>query len=330
MIDLTGLRRASTRGLVGAVVLIVLGTAIPAYLTYDHLRERQILADRGIRVEAQVTEVDHMRRSADTVDVRPVDPPYFEAVLDPGQGLSVGDRVDVIVDPLAPGRIAVVDQPLITSSDLVFVAIDLACVLALLGLFLPLGELVRRGWARYRGVPVPAGRSPEAVPFSTPRRRLLAGMEPPQILLLLVVAPVAGAVITGLIAADATKTADALKTSGVTTQAIVEKSAWAADDGGWLDVSFRLADGTEAGADVHAQGRVHYEGESVDIVYAQTAPRIARLADHEALPTDTWLPVGLFAAFAATTVVTVPVAVVALFRRPRLDRLARLAPRGRD
>lgn len=323
VIDLTGLRRASTRGLVGTVVFVVLAATLPAYLTYDHLRERQILADRGIRIEAQVTNVNPMRRSADTVDVRPVDPPYFESVLDPGQGLSVGDLVDVVVDPLAPGRIAVVDQPLIASGDLVFVAIDLVCLLALLGLLLPLVELFRRAWARYRGGPAPARRSPEVERSSKPRRRLLAGMEPPQILLLLIVAPVAGTVISGLFAADAIKSADALKTSGVAAQAIVEESTWAGDDGGWLDVAFRLPDGREAGASIHAQGRVHYEGELVGIIYAQAAPRIARLADQEALPADTWIPVALFGGFATTAVLTVPMAVVALVRRPRPDLLTR-------
>lgn len=67
---------------------------------------------------------------------------------------------------------------------------------------------------------------------------------------------------------------------------------------------------------------MHYEGESVDIIDAQDAPRIARLADQEALAADLWLPLGLFGLFAATAVVTVPMAVVALVRRPRLDRIA--------
>ena len=323
-VDLSALRRASTRGLVSAVIFVICGASLPAYLTFQHLHDRQILTDRGVQAQVWVTDIHWHRRGSDTMDVKTVEPPHFESVLGRHQGAVVGDRIDVVFDPLAPGRIALADQPLVGKGDLLFVGIDLLCVLALLSLVLPVSELIRRTWARWRGSPEPAGPPPGGNRPAGPRRRLLAGLETPQVVLVLIVGPMTGAVITAMFAADAVETADALESTGVTTRAVVHESTWTDNDSGWLDVRFKLPDGTEASSYVNAHGQVHYVGESVDVIYARDAPANAQLAGPGASTTDLWIPIGLFVVFAATALTTMPIAAVALVRRG-LVRRSRIA-----
>lgn len=314
-IDLSMLRRASTRGLASAIVLVILAAATPAYLTFRHVQDRQILADRGARVEVGIRAVDPVRRSTDAVHVRPLNPPYFEATLDSAPGRnSVGDQFELVFDPLDPGRVAAVGQPLIDSGNFAMVLIDLLTLLALLALLLPIAELARRAWTWIRGES-PSTMTPPNMEGRTPRtrRRLLSGWASTQIAYFLILAPVLSALITGLIVADFAKRAEALETSGVSTEAVIDKSIWGASDGGSLDVRFTLRDGAEASAHLSAQGDLYYEGDNVEIVYEAASPRNARLADsrNEA----PWVYVTVFIALATTAAVTVPVAIWTLLRR---------------
>ena len=322
-VDFSALRRVSTRGLVSVIVFVICGASLPAYLTFQHLHDRQILTDRGVEAQVSVTDVHWSRRGTDTMDVKTVEPPHFESVLSLQQGAAVGDRIDVVFDPLAPGRIAAADQPLVRSSDLLFVGIDLICLLALLSLALPVGELVRRTGARWRDSPEATEPLPRQDRTARPRRRMLDSLEPAQIVLVLIAGPLLGAVTTAIFAADAVKSARALESSGVATQAVVYESSWTGDDGGWLDVRFMLPDGTEESSYLSAEGHVHYVGESVDVIYARDAPGNSRLAGLGAPTADLWISVGLLIVFVATALTTVPVATVTLVRRRVIARRER-------
>ncbi|PUB26106.1 hypothetical protein C8K30_106194 [Promicromonospora sp. AC04] len=314
-IDLSAVRRTSTDNLLFTICAALIFSAFPGYVTFEYIQDRLILADRGVRVNAWVVDYNWVRRGPDTVVVRPDDPPYFEATLSRGpDGIKFNDRLDVVFDPRAPGRIVAVDEPLIDGYVLLFAGLDLLALLALLGGLVAVRELLRRVWARrHGGLAQTRGDPPVG-----PRPRLLAAWETPQIVLLLVIAPVLSAAILGPLAASSVNDAAALRTSGVVVQAVVVKSTW--DGAGELDVRFPTMDGTKHSAYVTVGDGVYYEGDSVEVIYEPAAPGNAQLAGEDGWESEPWIFAGTFIAFSATAAATVPVAVVALIRRARGGR----------
>lgn len=293
------------------IFLIFLGAAYPAYATLEHVRDRMILADRGVQVDVWVVDRNWVRKGPDTMVVRPDDPPYFETTLHRWRGdLAFNDRLDVVYDPHDPGRVVTVDEPLVDGQVLLFASLDL---LALAFLLTAVGELLRRAPARRRDEVAPdsAGRPPVR-----PRpRRPLAGWEAPQIVLLLIIGPVLGAAIFGLLTASSLSDAAALRTTGVTARAVVVKSVW--DGAGDLDVRFPIQDGTRRTAHVVVRDGVYYEGDPVDVVYEPADPRNARLAGQSDGNSPLWIYTAAFAAVAATAAVSVTTAISTLVCRSR-------------
>jgi hypothetical protein len=326
LIDTRALSRSSTRGLVAAIGIAAAISVLPGYLTFDYIQDRLILADRGVRVDAWVVDYQLSSRGSDRVTVAPVDPPRFEAALDHWpRGHYRGDLLDVVFDPRDPGRIAAVEEPLIDGGILAVAIFDLLCLFLLLFcMYVAGGELVRRGSARLRGDPSPDNdrllqqRPPLRLRPRVPAgREILAGWETAQIVLVLVIAPVASSVIFGLVAADSLRDADALRTSGAHARGIVEESSWDSG-GGWLDVRFPLPDGTEENASfINPLKKVYYEGDSVEVVYEPAAPSNAQPAGETGWAPLAWIFAGLFIVFMATAATTVAVAIITFIRRAR-------------
>jgi hypothetical protein len=292
------------------VCMAVIVSAYPAYATFDYIRDRLILADRGVQVEVWVVDYNWVRKAPDTVVVRPDDPPYFEATLHHGPGdLVFNDRLDVLYDPRDPGRLVAVDEPLFDGQVLLFALLDLFALVLLVAALCAVGELLRRAVARRQAQPSP---TPEEPPAGS-RPPMLATWETPQVVLLLIIAPVLGSAISGLLAASSLNDAAALRTTGITTRAVVVKSTWYG--AGELDVRFPIQDGTKRSAHVMVQERVYYEGDSVDVVFDPARPSNARLAGPCSGPDPSLVYLIALGAFASTTAVTVPVAVRTIGRR---------------
>lgn len=290
--------------------MAVIVSAYPAFATLDYIRDRVILGDRGVQVDVWVVDYNWVRKGPDTVVVRPDDPPYFEATLSRGPSdLAFNDRLEVLYDPRDPGRIVAVDEPLIDGQVLLFAGLDLFAVLCLLAGIVAVGELLRRAVARRKE----EAALPRDEPSASPRTRFLATLETSQVVALLVVAPVLSTAVFGLLAASSVNDATALRTTGVTTRAVVVKSTW--DGAGELDVRFPVQDGTKRSAHVPVQDGVYYEGDSVDIVYEPARPSNARLAQPGSGPDPSSIYVAVFIAFAAAAAVSVPTAVGTLVSR---------------
>ena len=314
-IDTGQIRRSSAGGLVLAICTAVIVSAFPAYATFGYIHDRLVLADRGVQVNAWVVDYNYMRRGRDTVVVRPDEPPYFEATLKRWPGdIAFNDRLDVVFDPRDPGRLVAVDEPLIDSQVLLFAGLDLLSLLFLLRALVAVGELLRRARMQRQGEVA----STHDVPPVVPPPRLLAAWRTSRIVLLLVIAPILGASVFALLAAVTISDAAALRASGVGTRAVVVKSVWNAD--GELDVRFTIQDGTMRSADVTVWNDVHYEGDSVDVVYEPGDPDNARLAGPGGADPARWVYVTAFFAFSATAAVSVPTAVGTLVRRARRGR----------
>ncbi|MFD2795387.1 hypothetical protein ACFS27_17640 [Promicromonospora vindobonensis] len=313
----TALRSSSSRALVSMACFLLALPMLPGILTFNYIRDGMILEDRGVRVEAWVVDYREHARGSDTVTVRPVDPPYFETTLDRWLGRpDVGDRVEVVFDPRNPGLAVTVDAPAVDGGVIVIALFDVLGGAFLLVALLPAGELVRRAWARVRGDGAPhSDRILRHRPPLGRRRRVLAGLETGQIVFLLMVAPVVGTVAFGLLAAETTGDAEALRTSGTHARAIVEKSDW--DGGSWLDVRFTPADGTETRTTLAAQDHVYYEGDSILVVYEPAAPHNAQAAGDSGWQSEEWVLRSLFIVCASAAVVAVPLALVALVQRSR-------------
>ncbi|MFD2024712.1 DUF3592 domain-containing protein [Promicromonospora aerolata] len=292
------------------ICVAVVVAAFPAYATFEHIQDRLILADRGVQVNAWVVDYDHVRRGWDTVVVRPDEPPYFEATLNRWPGdIAFNSRIDVVYDARDPGRIVAVDEPLIDSQVLVFAGLDLFALLMLFRGLVAICELFRRR-ARARR---PEGVVLQDDPPAGPRPHLLSGWQTSQIVLLLVIAPVLGTAISGLLAASAISEAAALRTSGVSERAVVVKSIW--EGAGRLDVRFPIQDGTRRSAEVTVRGGGYYEGDTVEVVYEPADPANARLTGPDSGDYPPWVHAGVSIAFSATAAVTVPTAIGALGRR---------------
>lgn len=290
--------------------MAVIVSAYPAFATLDYIRDRVILGDRGVQVDVWVVDYNWVRKGPDTVVVRPDDPPYFEATLSSGPSdLAFNDRLEVLYDPRDPGRIVAVDEPLIDGQVLLFAGLDLFAILCLLAGIVAVGELLRRAVARRKE----EAALPHDEPSASPRTRFLATLETSQVVVLLVVAPVLSTAVFGLLAASSVNDATALRTTGVTTRAVVVKSTW--DGAGELDVRFPVQDGTKRSAHVPVQDGVYYEGDSVDIVYEPARPSNARLAQPGSGPDPSSIYVAVFIAFAAAAAVSVPTAVGTLVSR---------------
>jgi hypothetical protein len=290
--------------------MAVIVSAYPAFATFDYIRDRVILRDRGVQANAWVVDYNWVRKGPDTVVVRPDDPPYFEATLSRGPSdLAFNDRLDVLYDPRNPGRIVAVDEPLIDGQVLLFAGLDLFAIVGLLAAVIAVGELLRRAVARRREAPA----LPRDEPPARQRTRFLATLETSQVVLLLIVVPVLGTAIFGLFAASSINDATALRTTGVTTRAVVVKSTW--DGAGELDVRFPVQDGTKRSAHVPVQDGVYYEGDSVDIVYEPARPSNARPARPGSGPDPSSIYLAVFIAFGAAAAVSVPTAIGTLVSR---------------
>jgi hypothetical protein len=304
------IRRSSTSYLAFIACLAVIVSAYPAFATFDYIRDRVILGDRGVQADVWVVDYNWVRKGPDTVVVRPDDPPYFEATLSRGPSdLVFNDRLDVLYDPRNPGRIVAVDEPLIDGVVLLFAGLDLFALVCLLAAVVAVGELLRRAVVRRKEETA----LPRDEPPASPRTRFLATLATSQVVLLLVVLPVLGTAIFGLLAASSINDAEALRTTGVTTRAVVVKSTW--DGAGELDVRFPVQDGIKHSAHVPVQDGVYYEGDSVDIVYEPARPANARLARPGSGPDPSLIYLAVFIAFGATAAVSVPTAVGMLVGR---------------
>lgn len=311
---------------------------VAGILTFSLVRNEMILEDRGVQVTAEVVDYTASRRS-DRVTVRPLEPPYFETDLDRWpRGLDIGQQIDVVFDPQDPGHAVAVGTPPAVSVFLGITALDLFGLVFLLVTPFPVGELVRRVWARARGQhvtsdPVPGNRvtddrvtSDERRTWGRPPRQRraspLADLEPGQVVFLLVAAPV-GVALSGLLAANIAGDAAALGDSGVPARATVEKSSWSA--GQWLDVRFSLPDGTVIRTDVTPPSRVYYEGDTLDVLYQADAPRNVQVAEDAGWQIQAQSTVAVFVLCVVGSAVVVPVAVIDLVQRARRARAA-LAP----
>jgi hypothetical protein len=290
--------------------MAVIVSAYPAFATFDYIRDRVILEDRGVQVDVWVVDYNWVRKGPDTVVVRPDDPPYFEATLSRGPSdLAFNDRLDVLYDPRNPGRIVAVDEPLIDGQVLLFAGLDLFAIVCLLAGVVAVGELLRRAVARRKEETA----LPRDEPLASPRTPFLATLETSQVVLLLVVVPVLSTAVFGLLAASSINDATALRTTGVTTRAVVVKSTW--NGAGELDVRFPVQDGIKHSAHVPVRGGVYYEGDSVDIVYEPARPTNARLALPGSEPDASLIYLAVFIAFGAAAAVSVPTAVGTLVSR---------------
>lgn len=289
--------------------MAVIVSAYPIYATFDHIRDRVILADRGVQADVWVVDHNWVRNGPDTVIVRPEDPPYFEATLRRWPGdLAFGDPLDVLYDPRDPGRLVAVDEPLLDGWVLFFAGLDLVALAGLLAALLAIGELLRRGLSRRQ-------EEPSLTPDEPAKRShppLLAPWETPQVVLLLIVAPVLGTVISCLLAMSSFNDAEALRTTGVTVRAVVVKSTW--DGAGELEVSFPVQGGTEL-THISVQDGVYYEGDSVDVVYEPARPSNARLAGPGSEQRTSSIYLVVMIAFGLTAAVSVPTAVLTVVRR---------------
>ncbi|WP_157236842.1 DUF3592 domain-containing protein [Promicromonospora sukumoe] len=298
----------------------------PAYLTYGYLQERVVLDSRGVHAEASVLHHQTSPRGSGTITVRPIEPPQFETTLDRWPaGTGVGDTIEVVYDPRDPGVAAAVDAPPVDLGIVIGVLLDLFALALLLLALLPLGELLRRAWTRLRdGRPdnehLLRQRPPLAVHVSRrrpPRRQphLLASLETAQIVLFVIVAPVATAVAVGMFAAGAVDDARALQDTGARARATVVRSDWGSD--GWLDVRFSLPDGTEATSYISPRDHVYFEGNVVELVYEPGRPGNAEAVGDSSWQADTQAFVGLSIALAVAAAVSVLTGVVALAQRAR-------------
>jgi hypothetical protein len=303
-----------------AVCGLVAFSMLPAYLTFGHIRNAMILEDRGVQVMARVVDYRTAGRGPDTVTVRPLEPPYFETDLDRWpRGLDVGQQIGVVFDPHDPGLAVAVGASQVDLVDLGVAALDLLGLVLLLAALLPATELVRRAWARARGDRAP--RSERLTTHRPPRKHRaspLAGLEPGQVVFLLIAAPVSVA-LSGLLAANTAGDAAALQASGVHARATVERSEWGAG-GNWLDVRFPLPHGTDVSTSITPRDRVYYEGDTLDVVYEPDAPRNVQAAGDAGWQIEAQIAVGVFVVCSAGSAVAVPVAVVDLVQRARRAR----------
>lgn len=327
---------ASTGGLLTAVCFLVAFSLAAGIVTFSLVRDEVVLASRGVQVTAEVTDYSMRVRGSDTVTVRSLEPPfYFETDLGRWpSGLDVGQRIEMVFDPHDPGHAVAAGTWPGFSVILGVAAFDLLGLALLLVAFLPAGELARRAGARARGhraasdraATGPATSDPATNEPRPPRRRRtspLSGLEPGQVVFLLVAAPVS-AVLAGLFAADVAGDAAVLRDSGVHARATVENSSWITGDP-WLDVRFSPPDGTVVRTDVTPHDRVYYEGETLDVVYQADAPRNAQVAGDSGWQAHARIAVGVVIVCAAGSAVVVPVAVIDLVQR---SRRARATPAG--
>ncbi|MEU4387775.1 DUF3592 domain-containing protein [Promicromonospora sp. NPDC023805] len=307
-----------------------------AVVTFSLVRNEMILENRGVQVTAEVVDYTTPRRGSGTVTVRSLEPPfYFETDLDRWpRGLGVGQQIDVVFDPHDPGHAVAAGTPPEISVILGVAAFDLFGLACLLAALLPAGELVRRVFARARGHRAPSNSAPtdratsdEHRPESQPprgrRKSPLSGLEPGQVVFLLVAAPVS-AVLAGMFAANVAGDAAVLREFGVHARATVERSSWGAG-GHWLDVRFSPPDGSVVRTGVTPRDRVYYEGETLDVVYQADAPRNAQVPGDSGWPAQAQFALAVFIVCAAGSAVAVPVAVIDLVQR---SRRARAAPTG--
>ena len=313
----SALRAASRGGLLATLSGLVAISAIPGCLTFSMVRDAMILENRGVQVAAQVVDYRTAHRGTDTVTVRPLEPPYFETDLDGWpRGVGVGQHIDVVFDPHDPGLAVAVGAPQVDLGVLILAAFDLLGLVLLLFALLPAGELVRRGWARARGDRAP--RIEHRTRSRRPRKHRaspLMGLEPGQVVFLLIAAPV-GVALSGLLAANIAGDALALENSGVHARATVERSSWGAG-GHWLDVRFSLPDGSQVRTSVAQWDRVSFEGDTLDVLYRPEAPRNIQLTGDPGWQTHARIAVGAFIVCAAGAAVAVPVGVADLVQRAR-------------
>lgn len=315
-----GIRGSSTRGLVATLCFLLAIPALAGWFTFDHLHRALVLDDRGVRVAAWVVDY-HQYRGSERAVVRPFGPPNFETTLEDWPGtLGVGDTIDVVFDPQDPSLVVAADAPLVDLGVVAIAALDLLGVFLLVVALLPGVELARRSWSRLRGDRAPDNdRLLRLRPPLRHRSRTLAGLETGQVVLVLVVAPMAVTVLLGLVAADAARDAAALRTSGARTQAVVETSSWA-NGVGWLDVRLQLPDGTGALADIRSQHDVYYEGDTIEVIYEPAAPRNVQAASDTGWQAEARVLVGLFVACAVMSATTLLVAIVVIVQRARCGR----------
>ncbi|MFD6446878.1 hypothetical protein ACFWEJ_17355 [Promicromonospora sp. NPDC060204] len=295
-------------------------SALLGLVTFDYLLDRQILADRGMRVDAWVVGYDWVRRGPDKVIVRPDDPPYFEATLSRTPGdLRFNDRIDVIYDPHAPGRVVAADEPMVDGWVLLVVGLDLLALVTLARGFAAARELFRRArTSRHHRT------SPDARARTGHASGLLDRWRTPRIVLLLIFAPALGVAVAGLLTVTAVGDALALRASGVEAQATVVKSTWY--DGGELEVRFPVQDGTLQSAQVPVREGAFFEGDAVDVVYEPAAPANARLAGPEGQ--GPWAYAALYVAVLVAAGGAVTVAGRTLIRRARATRSGPTAVRS--
>lgn len=325
----SALRAAGAGALLAAACGLVVVPIVAGILTFSLVRDAIVLDDRGVRVAAEVIDYRTAGRRSDTVTVRPLEPPYFETDLDqrPG-GLHIGQQLEVVFDPQNPGHAVAVGASPSISVVLGVGALDLFGLALLLLAFVPVGELVRRTWARARGQQGTSDRVTGDEPRTGNRLRRhrrtspLAGLEQGQVVFLLAAAPVSVA-LSGLLAANVAGDAAVLQDSGVRARATVEKSSWSA--GQWLDVRFSLPDGTVMRTDVTPHGRVYYEGDTLEVVYQADAPRNVQVVGDASWQVQAQIAVAVFVVCAVGSAVVVPVAAVDLVQRTRRARTA-LAP----
>lgn len=159
--NLRAVRGSSTQDLASVIALAVVLAAFPGYITFDHVRDRLILADRGVQVNAWVVDYNWVRKGRDTVVVRPDEPPYFEATLSRWPGdIAFNDRLDVVFDPDDPGRVVAVDEPLVDGHVLLVAGLDLVALFMLFAGLVAVRELLRRARARRPGDVVPKHDDP--------------------------------------------------------------------------------------------------------------------------------------------------------------------------
>lgn len=331
---------ASAGGLLTAVCVLVAFAMAAGIVTFSVVRNEMVLESRGVQVTAEVVDYTTPRRGSGTVTVRSLEPPfYFETDLDRWpRRLGIGQHIDVVFDPHDPGHAVAAGTSLDTSVILGVAALDLVGLTLLLFTPLPAGELVRRAVARARGHrttsdPAPSDPAPsdratsderrtESRPPRGRRTSPLSGLEPGQVVFLLVAAP-ASAVVAGLFAANVAGDAALLQDSGVHARATVERSSWSG--GQWLDVRFSPPGGTVVRTDVAPRDRVYYEGETLDVVYQADSPHNAQVAGDSGWQEHARIAVGVVIVCATGSAVVVPVAVIDLVQR---SRRARAAPAG--
>lgn len=315
------LRSATVGALVAAILAVLALAAFPTCLTFGYFQERAFLESHGVRAEASVLDLD-VQRGPDSLTVRPIEPPRFETTLHRWpSGVDLGDTIDVVYDPRDPGVAIAVDEPLIDFNTVLVALLDLFALALLLFAPLPLTELLRRAWTRLReGHPgnehLLRRRPPLRARPAGRRQQILPRLETSQIVFFLILAPVAGAVLMGLFAAESVNDARALQDTGARARGIVERSDWSAGSG-WLDVRFQLPDGTEATSSIHPWDHVYFEGNVVELVYEPGWPGNAQALGDSGWQAETRVVVGLSVALTAAASVALLAAAVALVQRAR-------------